>query len=197
MTTTPRTHRRAALALLAALTLVIGGCGSDDSGQDTGDQPLDAGGPTTSLPAPSTPDLPQAFAGVDQTDPEQVMLAAATTLFSYTPADEPNQLAAAKRAQPLFDERYYADNAASFIALAPITGNQWQDWAQAGARVIAVAAIGGDDHPADQSGRVSRVVTVTQTATTPDGKTLGTNTFAAYFTATKLGVWRINAVAVR
>ena len=44
MTTTPRTHRRAALALLAALTLVIGGCGSDDSGQDTGDQPLDAGG---------------------------------------------------------------------------------------------------------------------------------------------------------
>ncbi len=41
------------------------------------------------------------------------------------------------------------------------------------------------------------MVTVTQTATTPDGKTLGTNTFAAYFTATKLGVWRINAVAVR
>lgn len=189
-------RRRTSVAALTLAALLLAGCGNGEEDQNH-QHPLDAGGPTAVSSAPAPPTLPEPFTGLDQNDAEQVMVAAATTLFSYTPAEDANQLDAAERAAPLFDERYYAENSASFIALAPVTGTQWSTWAQRGAVVSANAAISRDDHPADQPGRISRVVAVTQTTTAADGTPLGQNTFAAYLTATKLGVWRIAAVAVR
>ncbi|TSD39711.1 hypothetical protein LRL17_30400 (plasmid) [Rhodococcus qingshengii] len=190
-----RTRNTAAAALLAG-ALLLAGCGSGGDGHDN--HPLDEGGPAdSSLTTPPPPPLPGAFAGVDQNDPESVMVGAAQALFSYAPAEEANQLAAAQRAAPLFDERYYSENSGSFIALAPITGKQWQSWADEGAIVTASASVTSDEHPADQPAKVSRVLAVTQTATTPEGKPLSSTTFAAYMSATKLGVWRVSAVAVR
>ncbi|MCZ4645125.1 hypothetical protein [Rhodococcus erythropolis] len=190
-----RTRNTVAAALLAG-ALLLTGCGSGGDGHD--DHPLDEGGPAdSSLTTPPPPPLPATFDGVDQNDPESVMVAAAQALLSYRPAEEVNQLAAAQRAAPLFDERYYSDNAGSFIALAPITGKQWQSWAEDNAIVTATANVTSDEHPADQPAKVSRVLAVTQTAVTAQGTPLSSTTFAVYMSATKLGVWRVSAVSVR
>lgn len=169
-------------------------------GSQSGSAPTTVPSPPTAPPALTTtppPALPDTLAGANENDAESVMLAVARTLLSYAPGKDVNQSAAAQRAAPLLDERYYAANADSFIALAPITGKQWQNWADDHAIVIATASIAGDEHPADQPAKVSRVLAVTQTATGPDGKELSKNTFAVYMSAVKIGVWRVSAVAVR
>lgn len=219
--------RSLALAALTSAALVLTACGGSDEPEDhpvetsaesdsswtvptlpdvlaessqSGSAPTTVPSPPTTPPALTTtppPALPDTLAGANENDAESVMLAAARTMLSYAPDKDVNQSAAAQRAAPLLDERYYAANADSFIALAPITGKQWQNWADDHAIVIATASIAGDEHPADQPAKVSRVLAVTQTATGPDGKELSKNTFAVYMSAVKIGVWRVSAVAVR
>ena len=185
--------RTAVLVAAVAVALAAAGCGSDSEAN----APMDPGGPTASLSAPPPPALPAPFAGVDQSNPESVMVAAAQTLFSYAPATDRNQLDAVNRAAPLLDERYYSDNAGSLIALAPITGRQWAQWAEQQAIVTATATVTNDEHPEDKPAKVSRVVAVQLDATDPSGRSIDSTSFAAYMTATKLGVWRVSGVMVR
>ncbi|MFF2113774.1 hypothetical protein [Rhodococcus koreensis] len=192
-----RTIRGSVAAAMVAAVLLAAGCGSSDDGHDHGAEPMDSGGPTAALTTPPPPQLPEQFSGVDQNDPEAVMVAAAQALFSYTPATDPTQAAGADRAAPLLDERFYAENKAAFSVLAPITGAQWDRWASANATVTARAAVTGDNHPPDAPARISRVVAVTQTATTPAGAVLDESTLAVYMSATRLGVWRVSALTVR
>ncbi|QYA99632.1 hypothetical protein I1A62_00435 (plasmid) [Rhodococcus sp. USK10] len=192
-----RTIRGSVAAAMVAAALFAAGCGSSDDGHDHGAEPMDSGGPTAALTTPPPPQLPEQFNGVDQNDPEAVMVAAAQALFSYTPATDPTQAAGADRAAALLDERFYAENKAAFSMLAPITGAQWDRWASANATVTARVAVTGDNHPPDAPARISRVVAVTQTATTPTGAVQGESTLAVYMSATRLGVWRVSALTVR
>ncbi|MBC2644306.1 MULTISPECIES: hypothetical protein [unclassified Rhodococcus (in: high G+C Gram-positive bacteria)] len=192
-----RTIRSSVAAAMVTATLLAAGCGSSDDGHDHAAKPMDSGGPTAALTTPPPPPLPEQFSSVDQNDPEAVMVAAAQTLFSYTPATDPTQAAGADRAAPLLDERFYAENKAAFSVLAPITGAQWDRWTSANATVTARAALTGDNHPPDAPARISRVVAVTQTATTPAGAVLDESTVAVYMSATRLGVWRVSALTVR
>ncbi|NKS56576.1 hypothetical protein GS504_03265 [Rhodococcus hoagii] len=185
--------RRALAAAVVGAALLATAC---SNGGDT-EEPMDAGGPTSSLTAPAPPALPAPYTDVDQTNPESVMVAAAQALFSYTPAADRNQLDAVNRAAPLLDERYYNDNAQSLIALAPITGRQWEQWREEKAVVTATATVTSDEHPEDKPAKVSRVVAVQVNATDPSGRTVDSISFAAYMTATKLGVWRVSGVMVR
>ena len=191
------TLRGAVAAALVAMTLSAAGCGTSDDGHDHAAEPMDSGGPTAALTTPPPPQLPEQFSAVDQNDPEAVMIAAAQALFSYTPATDPTQAAGAERAAPLFDERFYAENKAAFSVLAPITGAQWDQWASQNAVVTARASVTGDNHPPDAPARISRVVALTQTATTPAGVVLGDSTLTVYMSATRLGVWRVSALTVR
>ncbi|MFZ2174381.1 MAG: hypothetical protein WAW17_10145, partial [Rhodococcus sp. (in: high G+C Gram-positive bacteria)] len=144
-----RTIRGSIAAAIVTVTLLAAGCGSSDDGHDPAGEPMDSGGPTAALTTPPPPPLPDSFAGVDQNDPEAVMVAAAQALFSYRPATDPSQAAGAERAEPLLDERFYAENKAAFSVLAPITGAQWDRWASENAVVTARAAVTGDNHPPD------------------------------------------------
>lgn len=194
---TDRTDRRpmrlTAFAAMTFAVLALVGCGRSDDH----DHPMDEGGSTQSLTVPADPTLPEPFSSVDQSDPEAVMVAAAQALFSYTPGADTNQIDAANRAAPLLDERYYTDNASSFIALAPITGRQWESWRERSAVATATATVTADNHPEDKPAKVSRVVAVTVTAVDAGGREIDRVPFAAYMTATKLGVWRVSAVMVR
>lgn len=192
-----RRLQRISLSLVVGLSLLLVSTACGGSDEETHDHLLDEGGPTTALTTPAPPSLPDAFAGVDQNDPESVLVAAAQTLFSYTPVTDASQAAAADRAAPLIDERFYRENRAGFLVMAPVPGSQWDRWRQQNAVVTARATITADDHPADAPARVSRVVALTQTATTSDGVVVDQNTFAAYMTVTRLGVWRVSAIAVR
>lgn len=192
-----RTIRGSVATAMVTAVLLAAGCGSSDDGHDHAAEPMDSGGPTATLTTPPPPELPEQFSGVDQNDPEAVMVAAAQALFSYTPATDPTQAAAADRAAALLDERFYAENKAAFSVLAPITGARWDRWASENATVTARAAVTGDNHPPDAPARISRVVAVTQTATTPAGAVLGESTMAVYMSATRLGVWRVSALTVR
>ncbi|QXC46913.1 hypothetical protein [Rhodococcus qingshengii] len=188
-----RTTTATLAAVMTIAVLVLAGCGRSDDH----DHPMDEGGPTQSLTVPADPTLPEPFSSVDQSDPEAVMVAAAQALFSYTPGADTNQIDAANRAAPLLDERYYTDNASSFIALAPITGRQWESWRERSAVATATATVTADNHPEDKPAKVSRVVAVTVTAVDAGGREIDRVPFAAYMTATKLGVWRVSAVMVR
>lgn len=188
-----RRRQTTALVAATALAFLAAACGNDGDAE----KPMDAGGPTTSLTTPAPPALPAPYADVDQTNPESVMVAAAQALFSYTPATDRNQLDAVNRAAPLLDERYYNDNAPSLIALAPITGRQWEQWREQDAVVTATATVTSDEHPEDKPAKVSRVVAVQVNATDPSGRTIDSIPFAAYMTATKLGVWRVSGAMVR
>lgn len=184
---------RGTLLTVTVVGLVLAGCSSESSEHDH----MDDGGPTGALSTPPPPSLPERFAGTDQTDPESVIVAAAETLFSYDPIADTNQAAAAERAKPLLDEQFYDENTLSFSVLAPISGNRWQQWRDEQAVVTATARITDDDHPADAPARISRVVAVDVVATAPTGREVDRMNWAAYMSATKLGVWRVNAVAVR
>ncbi|WP_072713728.1 hypothetical protein [Rhodococcus rhodnii] len=186
--------RGALIAIVATAALVLAGCGSNDHDHD---HPMDQGGPAAASTTPPPPPLPAPFTDVDQDDAEAVLVAAAESLFSYRPAEQSSQVDAAAATRPLLDDRFFAANEAGFGVLAPITGAMWERWRSQGAAVTATAQVTSDAHPADQPARISRVLAVTVTAHAPDGTELDRMQWPVYMSATKLGVWRVSAVAVR
>lgn len=196
-----------AVAALIAAVLALGGAFTEHPSADTSsptstspvtidpghDAHADAGG-TDSAP----PRFAEPFTDIDPADPIAVMQAGLETLFTYRPSEDATQLAAARRAEPLLGP---AGIDAGFASLAPVTGAQWRQWAQARATVKATVAIpGGNDNP-DTPTAVSRIATVTHQVTDSDGRPAGRppTPFAAYTTVTKdaTGAWHITRLSVQ
>lgn len=196
-----------AVAALIAAVLALGGAFTEhpsaDTSSPTATSPVTiAPGHDPRIDSSDTPIAPTRFAEpfttIDPADPIAVMHAGLETLFTYQPDKDTTQLDAARRAEPLLGP---AGIDAGFAALAPITGAQWRQWAQAHATVKATVAIpAGNDNP-DTPTRVSRVVTITHRVTDPAGQPIGRPPipFAVYTTVTKdtTGVWHITRLSVQ
>ncbi|WP_181063667.1 hypothetical protein [Nocardia nova] len=107
---------------------------------------------------------------VDSTNPDGVLVAAATALYSYAPAVDDNAAQAFDRACPLLSESYQHNVGESVAGLARYTGATWHQWQEQNAVITATAAIAADDHPSDTPTSHARVLTITQTvhAAPPD-----------------------------
>ncbi|MCZ4277400.1 hypothetical protein [Rhodococcoides yunnanense] len=184
--------RRATLAAAALAALaVVAGCGtSTDSG------------PSTTAPAPA----PACSAGIDQftradlCDPEAVMTAALSAMYSYHPATQTQKGVDIGSAATLLDPGYLDRLGVSYSALAPVTGNTWEQWKADEATVAATAVVASDDHPADTDTTVARVVAVHQSVHDNDGtETEQLPPLAIYTTATRTasGGWAVSGVNVR
>ncbi|MGV9678784.1 hypothetical protein ACWDSJ_26170 [Nocardia sp. NPDC003482] len=136
------------------------------------------------------------FTAVDPCSAEAVMTAATAAVFSYRPAVQVDQRAAFRVAAQLMDPALAAHGEASAVALAPISGTQWQRWAADGVAVTATATISTDDHPADTATARARVLAVTAT---PSGGAAPLR-FTTYVRAARPNSragWRISALEVR
>ncbi|OLT31625.1 hypothetical protein BJF84_26675 [Rhodococcus sp. CUA-806] len=191
-----RTHRpihRAALVAtaLAALVVAVAGCGtSTDPAPST----------TTAAPAPTCSAGIDQFSRTDLCDPEAVMTAALTAMYSYHPATQTQKGVDIDSAATLLDPGYLDRLGVSYSALAPVTGNTWEQWKAEGATVAATAVVASDDHPADTDSEIARVVAVHQAVV----DTAGTETeqlppLAIYTTATRTASdgWAVSGVNVR
>ncbi|QII09308.1 hypothetical protein BH93_27450 (plasmid) [Rhodococcoides fascians A25f] len=193
MTPTPTTHRRtgAAVLMVAAGLAVLTGCGTSTT--DTPPAP-------TVAPAPSCTAGMDSATGADLCDPESVMTTAVSVLYSYHPATQPQKGVDIDSAATLLDPGYISRLGVSYSALAPVTGNTWEQWKAERSTVTADAAIGSDDHPADTDTTVSRVVTVTQTVHDAAGDPVSAlPTMAVYTSVTRTGQggWAVSGVSVR
>ncbi|WP_037140506.1 hypothetical protein [Rhodococcoides fascians] len=193
-----RTHRpnhrvrtAAAAAALAALTATIVGCGtSTDPALPT----------TTAAPAPACSAGIDQFSRADLCDPEAVMTAALSALYSYHPATQTQKGVDIDSAATLLDPAYLSRLGVSYSALAPVTGNTWEQWKAENATVTATAVVASDDHPADTDSTVARVVAVHQSVTGADGtETEQLPPLAIYTTTTRTasGGWAVSGVNVR
>ncbi|OLT47664.1 hypothetical protein BJF87_21760 [Gordonia sp. CNJ-863] len=195
-----------AVALIAAV-LVLAGAFTDDPPSPV--RPPSATSPVTIAPGqdPRTdasgtdsapPRFAEPFTDVDPADPIAVMQAGLEALFTYRPGEDATQLAAARRAEPLLGP---AGIDAGFASLAPITGAQWRQWAQARASVKATVSIPASNDNPDTPTAVSRIVTITHQVTDPAGRPAGRppSPFAVYTTVSKdtTGAWRITRLSVQ
>ncbi|MBF6331816.1 hypothetical protein [Nocardia transvalensis] len=133
---------------------------------------------------------------VDHCSAEAVMTAAASTVFSYRPASEPDPRDAFRQAKPLMDPDYARRAEPAAGVLVPITGTMWAQWASAGTTITATARVTGDDHPPDTGTRAARVLDVTQQ---PSDNTPPIR-FALYVEAERpneAAGWRISAMEVK
>lgn len=188
--TTPRwTRARAAVGI--GVVAVLAGCGTST---DTG--------PTATAPEPA----PACAAGIDQItradlcDPEAVMTAALSALYSYHPATQTEKGVDIGSAATLLDPSYLQRLGVSYSALAPVTGNTWERWKADNQSVTATAVVASDDHPADTDTAVARVVAVHQSVHDSNGDEIEQLApLAIYTTAvrTDSGGWAIDGVNVR
>jgi len=190
---TPTTTRRTGAAVLVFATgiAVLAGCGS--STIETPPAP-------TGAPAPSCTAGVDSATGADLCDPESVMTTAVSVLYSYHPATQPQKGVDIDSAATLLDPGYTSRLGVSYSALAPVTGNTWEQWKAERATVSADAAIGSDDHPADTDTAIARVVSVTQTVHDAAGDPVSQlPTMAVYTTVTRTGQggWAVSGVSVR
>ncbi|WP_415977439.1 hypothetical protein [Rhodococcus sp. 077-4] len=193
MTRALTTRRRtgAAAVVFAIGVAVLAGCGTSTT--DTPPAP-------TSAPAPSCTAGVDAATGVDLCDPDAVMTTAVSVLFSYHPATQNQKGVDIDSAATLLDPAYISRLGVSYSALAPVTGDTWEQWKAERSTVSAETAIGSDDHPADTDTTVSRVVTVTQTVRDAAGDSVSQlPTMAVYTTLTRTGQggWAVSGVSVR
>ncbi|RRQ26157.1 hypothetical protein DK926_19350 [Rhodococcus sp. Eu-32] len=189
-----RTHRpihRAAVVATALAALVVAGCGtSTDPAPPT----------TTAAPAPTCSAGIDQFSRADLCDPEAVMTAALSALYSYHPATQTQKGVDIDSAATLLDPGYLDRLGVSYSALAPVTGNTWEQWKAEGATVTATAVVASDDHPADTGSEVARVVAVHQAVVDAAGtETEQLPPLTIYTTAarTASGGWAVSGVNVR
>jgi len=183
-------HRPRATAYVAAITTAVvvaaSGCGSNNE--------------PTPPPAVSTSAAPSpAPAGVDDRDPDQVMLWSANQLYSWRPAQDASAAAGFDRARPLLDPTYIQQVGASAAGLARVTGASWARWAADNATITASSRITGDDHPADTGSKHQRVVEITQRISAP-GITEPDRTVIAYMVAARqpgTDQWRVSMISPR
>ena len=143
---------------------------------------------------------------VDSTNPDAVLVAAATALYSYAPAVDDSAAQAFDRARPLLSESYQHNVGDSVTGLARYTGATWHQWHEQNAVITATTAIAADDHPSDTPTSHARVLTITQTVhTAPPDDTGSTDSasptpITVYAVAGRTGStarWQITKLVVR
>ncbi|MBX7432784.1 hypothetical protein JDV09_11805 [Mycobacterium sp. Y57] len=159
--------RNPAVAVAVAITVVAAGCGSD--------------------PVPdSTP------AGVDRSDPDQVISTALETMFTWAPAQDASPNDALERASGLLTSDL-AEQAGG--APEPGPGSQWEQWRADGAVVEATAYFVADETPPNSADRAHRVVVIVQSATTPDHRLINETRHTAWVVADRSdGGWRVSSI---
>lgn len=143
----------ALVALLAAVALVLAGCGSSE----TADEPT---GTNSDETAPA--------------EAQEAIVNGLETMFTWYPARDASPDDAYTRAMPFLGAELRAGKGNRIER-----GNSvwWQEWKANNAEVTADALLVSGEHPADKPDTVQRAVMMTQTVKTPDGKTLEESTF--------------------
>ncbi|WP_128642438.1 hypothetical protein [Rhodococcus opacus] len=152
--------------VVAAAALVASGCGDSVSG--------------TAAPE------------IDRGDPLAVIETALETMFTWNPTRDASGADALERARP-----YLGPDLASSTAgeSQPGPGSQWEQWKHDEATVRAEALFLADEHPPDNDHTVHRVVTIRQSATTPNNLVLDENEHTAWVVATKgPDGWRLDSL---
>jgi len=137
-------------ALICALAAEVAACGVRQNAP--GPASARGCGPGT-FPAPYT--------RVDSCSAPEVLLTAATAVFSAHPAVQDPQ-DALESAAALIEPGYLRALGDSAVTLWPVTGAQWAQWATADVRVLGRARFGAEDPPADTASSISRVLVVTE-----------------------------------
>ncbi|MDQ1178635.1 hypothetical protein [Rhodococcus sp. SORGH_AS_0301] len=195
--TRPSRTGRGAFAAVAAVA-VLAGCGTTTTDAPDGGQP-----PTsTRAPAPSyCVDKVDPATGTNLCDPEKVMAAAATALYSYHPSTQTQKGVDIDAAATLLNPSWVQQLGTSYSALAPVTGAQWDRWRLGNQTVTATAAVTPDDRPADTETVARRVVAVSQTVQDPDGLDVEELAPIALYTsvtrANAVAGWSLSSVVVR
>lgn len=191
-------NMRMIAAVVAAIGVALAGCSNQEPpAAPAALEPDHDHGPPASVEVPALPGLPEPFADVDQYDAGEVMDAAVHAVFAWEPATDASMRDAVVRARPLLDERYFERADQSFVSLAPVTGAEWDRWADAGATTRVRATETNDAHPPDKQAARTRVWDVEVDVLDRDGQTIATKNFAVYATVTLMGVWRLSDLAVR
>lgn len=198
-------------AAAVVVGVAVSACGGSDddtrAGEPTTTTPFVTPTKTTSrVPAtpPSTPvsapsALPAEVADVDREDPDAVAEAAARIWYSWDTTVDLSPYDARLRAVPLLDE----DLSASIRSYPPIAGPgaDWLDLTAKNAHLV----VGDDDvqlasetgGPADTDTSASRLLTVTQRVSTPDGPLPDRSMVVAVVMVHGPDGWRVSKVVPR
>jgi len=135
-----------------------------------------------------------------QVDPDTILCAAATAVYSWRPGHDPDPGAGFLRAAAaaLLNPDYVQQVGPTAPGLAQVTATTWQRWHDVNATVTATARIASDDHPPDTTDRHQRVVIVTQHILAPNPEP--DSTVTVYMTATRAGPqtgWQVAAMVPR
>ncbi|WP_068155040.1 hypothetical protein [Rhodococcus phenolicus] len=128
---------------------------------------------------------------IDRDDPLAVIEIALETMFTWNPAQDASGADALERAAP-----YLGPELASQTNVAePGAGSQWEQWKNDEATVHADAVFLADEHPPDDDHTVHRVVSIRQSATTPNDVLIDENEHTAWVVATKgSDGWRLDSL---
>lgn len=186
-----RWARTATGVVAATAVAVLAGCGTS----------TDPAPPTTEqAPAPTCSAGIDQFTRADLCDPEAVMTAVLSALYSYHPATQTQKGVDIDSAATLLDPEYLTRLGISYSALAPVTGNTWDQWKAQNMTISAQAVVASDDHPADTAATAARVVAVHQSVLGAAGtETEQLPPLAIYTVATRTasGGWAVSGVNVR
>ncbi|MEU2004515.1 hypothetical protein ACH47B_26290 [Rhodococcus sp. NPDC019627] len=195
---------RAAIAVLAAATVVLAGCsaGSEDRSAPASTTPARAQQWTPSGAPPATVTRPHAtipqtapeqVAGVDRSDPAAVADVVVATWFTWNTAVDAGPNDAAARTGALLTEQLRAD----LTGTAPIStpGGQWLEWATARAQVWPTVTPVANQGAKDTATTVHRMYQVEQTAVAPDNSVVGVaTTQVAVLVVAHGDYWSVDAV---
>lgn len=139
-------------ALLAAIALMVSGCGGSQ--------------PESEYTGTDTDEMAPAEA-------QEVIRTGLETMFTWFPARDTSTADAYQRALPYLGPELQAGKGNRLER-----GNSvwWQEWKDQQAEVTAVALLVAGEHPEDKPDTVQRAVLLTQTVKAPDGKELDSTT---------------------
>jgi hypothetical protein len=129
---------------------------------------------------------------IDLSDPDQVIVNAMATMFTWNPTRDASPDAAYRRASIYLsgDLAQQADKAAK-----PGTGSQWEQWHADGAEITAKVYFVADETPPNADDVVHRVVVIVQSATTQENRLIDEIRHTAWVVANKSNNgWRVTSI---
>lgn len=128
---------------------------------------------------------------IDREDPLVVIETALETMFTWKPAEDASGDDALERAAPYLG----SELASQTSGTTPGPGSQWEQWRLDEATVRADAVFLADEHPPDDDQTVHRVVSIRQSATTPNDLLIDENEHTAWVIATRgTDGWRLDSL---